>query len=178
METKLITRRGCGGSVSTPSAVEGRLFIKSHVSRVPRRPINSPWRFLLWPRTNLIHISCRSTSPPSPRFLAAATRLSSKHSQYSIGPRAQWHFMAFLIFHPSKRRSISSISARVWRGNEFSSKARCNLVGLIFNRSYDLSISQWWMSIWYRSSLIISVIYQTIEIFFKCEIIIFINNWK
>lgn len=33
-----------------PSICEGRLFIKSHISRARRRPINLPWRLLLWRR--------------------------------------------------------------------------------------------------------------------------------
>lgn len=108
METKLITRRGCGGSVSTPSAGEGRLFIKSHVSRVPRRPINSPWRFLLWPWTNLIHISCRSP-PPSACFRRNIRNIPRT--------RILWRSWSFT------RRNDAS-RARVRRRNEFSSKAR------------------------------------------------------
>lgn len=100
VETKLITRRGCGGSVSTPSADEGRLFIKSHVSRVPRRPINSPWRFLLWPWTDLIHISS-TPPPPSACFLAAAFVEIFDRSSNA-------HFMAFLIFHVRPRNEFSS----------------------------------------------------------------------
>lgn len=108
VETKLITRRGCGGSVSTPSAGEGRLFIKSHVSRVPRRPINSPWRFLLWPWTNLIHISCRSP-PPSACFRRNIRNIPRT--------RILWRSWSFT------RRNDAS-RARVRRRNEFSSKAR------------------------------------------------------
>lgn len=99
VETKLITRRGCGDSVSTPSADEGRLFIKSHVSRVPRRPINSPWRFLLWPPTDLIHIS--SADPPPPRVFS----LPSKHSQYLDGSSNTMPFRPILdlSWSPSRR---------------------------------------------------------------------------
>lgn len=108
VETKLITRRGCGGSVSTPSADEGRLFIKSHVSRVPRRPINSPWRFLLWPWTDLIHISS-TPPPPSACFLAAAF----VETQYSIDPRTHilWHSWSFTCDHgtnfPRKQEGVT-----------------------------------------------------------------------
>lgn len=106
VETKLITRRGCGDSVSTPSADEGRLFIKSHVSRVPRRPINSPWRFLLWPPTDFIHISCRST--PSPRVFTAVETFAIfgwvlEHDAISSN---SWSFLIPVETSPTLREGV------------------------------------------------------------------------
>jgi len=89
VETKLITPRGSAPYrrvriIHPLCAREGAaFFIKSHISRARRRPINLPWRFLLWRRakpwerkregggeeeekermkkreTRTIHISCR-----------------------------------------------------------------------------------------------------------------------
>jgi len=56
VETKLITPRGSAPYrrvriIHPLCAREGAaFFIKSHISRARRRPINLPWRFLLWRR--------------------------------------------------------------------------------------------------------------------------------